>query len=48
MPLKVPIKRKKIDEHSHALVTPPQSPAMQDNVSLFFKDTYLARTNIYL
>lgn len=31
-----PSKQKKLDEHSHTLVTPPQSPSMQDNVSLFF------------
>lgn len=26
-----PLKQKKLDEHSHTLVTPPQSPSMQDN-----------------
>jgi len=33
---KEPVKQKKLDEHSHTLVTPPQSPFTQDNVNPFF------------
>ncbi|XP_024889073.1 zinc finger protein draculin-like [Temnothorax curvispinosus] len=31
-----PPKQRKLDEHSHALVTPPQSPSMQDNIEDLF------------
>lgn len=41
-PQKEPLKQKKLDEHSHTLVTPPQSPFMQDNVSqVFFSNILL-------
>lgn len=41
-PMKVSLKRKKLDEHSPALVTPPLSPSMQENIEDLFsgnKDT---------
>lgn len=43
-----PFKKKKIDEHSHTLVTPPQSPFMQltDNVSLPLQEQQLLPTYV--
>ncbi|KAL6262821.1 hypothetical protein P5V15_005611 [Pogonomyrmex californicus] len=35
-PLKILSKQKKLDEHSHTLVTPPQSPSIQDNPENLF------------
>jgi len=40
MSAKVSAKRRKLDEHSHVSMTPPQSPSMQNNVSLFFKNFF--------
>lgn len=38
---KEPLKQKKLDENSHTLVTPPQSPSTQNNVNPIFSNILL-------